>query len=146
VRTFGRFLAVALPAAIAAAIVAAIGARAGTASPAVATTPLPAILDVTTSDLPKTADAAVEIRHGTVAPGGSTIWHSHPSPPFVYVESGSGTWEYKDGRASVTRGAGSAIEEQANVVTRIVNAGTAPLQLVIFQVSKPGDPVLVPAQ
>lgn len=106
--------------------------------------PLPAVLDVTTGDLPKTSPVAVEIRRGAVAPGGATIWHTHPSPPFVYVESGTGTWEYKDGRPSETRSAGQAIEEPANVVTRITNGGSTPLDLVIFQVSKPGDPVLVP--
>lgn len=117
----------------------------GNPLPVVAVTPLPAILDVTTGDLPKTPTVAVEIRQGTLAAGAATIWHTHPSPPFVYVESGTGTWEFKDGRPSQTRGAGQAIEEPANVVTRIVNAGTSRLNLVIFQVSKPGDPVLVPS-
>ena len=116
------------------------------AIPAVAKTPLPAALDVTSGDLPKTATVAVEVRRGAIAPHASTIWHTHPSPPFVYVESGTGTWEFKDGRPSLTRNAGEAIEEPANVVTRIVNAGTGPLNLVIFQVSKPGDPVLMPAK
>jgi quercetin dioxygenase-like cupin family protein/ketosteroid isomerase-like protein len=111
---------------------------------AVVSAPLPAILDVTTGDLPQTSPVAVEIRKGEVAPGGATIWHTHPSPPFVYVESGIGTWEYKDGRPPETRGPGQAIEEPANVVMRITNGGGSPLKLVIFQVSKPGDPVLVP--
>lgn len=115
------------------------------AAPAVAKTPLPAALDVTSGDLPKTPTVAVEVRSGSLAPHAATIWHTHPSPPFVYVESGTGTWEFKDGRPSLTRSAGQAIEEPANVVTRIVNAGTAPLNLVIFQVSKPGDHVLIPA-
>ena len=68
----------------------------------------------------------------------------HPSPIFVYVESGTGRWEYKTGASSETRSAGQAIKEPANVVTRIVNSGTSPLVLVIFQVSRPGAPVLVP--
>jgi len=141
-RSSGGLLVTLALAAVAATIA---GRENGNASPAVLTTPLPAILDVTTSDLPKTPNAAVEIRKGSVAPGGSTIWHTHPSPPFVYVESGTGAWEYKDGRPAETRGAGTAIEEPPNVVTRIVNRGTTPLELVIFQVSRPGDPVLVPA-
>ncbi len=117
----------------------------GTPSPGAVTTPQPGILDVTTSDLPQTSPVAVQIRKGTLAPGQATIWHTHPSPIFVYVESGTGTWEYRDARPSETRSAGQAIEEPANAVTRIVNSGTLRLDLVIFQVSKPGAPVLVPA-
>lgn len=115
-------------------------------APAVAKTPLPAALDVTTADMPRTPTVAVEVRKGTLAPRSTTIWHTHPSPPFVYIESGTGTWEFKDGRPSQTRSTGQAIEEPANVVTRIVNGGTSPLSLVIFQVSKPGDAVLISAK
>jgi quercetin dioxygenase-like cupin family protein len=127
------------------AVALAVLALAGGATPAVLTKPVPPVLDVTTGDLPQISPAAVEIRKGALAPGGTTIWHTHPSPPFVYIEGGSGTWEFKDGRPPETRSAGQAIEEPANVVTRIVNSGRAPLELVIFQVSKPGAPVLVPA-
>ncbi len=133
--------------AVLAAVVPAIVVRAqGNPSPGVATTPVPAVLDVTTGDLPKAATVAVEIRKGAIAPGASTIWHTHPTPPFVYVESGTGRWEYKNGRAPDVRSDGQGIEEPANVVTRIVNTGSTPLTLVIFQVSRPGDPVLVPAK
>lgn len=106
--------------------------------------PLPPVLDVTTNELPKTANAAVEVRKGTIVPDGTTIWHTHPSPTFNYVESGSGTWEFR-GKPSQVRSAGEAIMEPAGVITRVVNHGTTPLNLVIFQVSKPGAPLLVPA-
>jgi quercetin dioxygenase-like cupin family protein len=129
-----------------AAVVLATGQSAHGNAPAVLTTPLPAILDATTAALPKTPTAAVEIRRGALAPGATTLWHTHPSPPFVYVESGTGVWEYRDGRPSETRHAGQAIEEPAGVVTRIANRGGTTLSLVIFQVSKPGDPVLIPAR
>ena len=122
-----------------------IGAQDGRI-PAVAKTPLPAALDVTTSDLPHAQTVAVEIRRGSIAPGGTTIWHTHPAPSFVYVQSGSGKWEFKGGRPPETRSAGQAIEELPNVVTRIVAGKKSALYLVIFQVSKPGDPVLVPAK
>ena len=121
--------------------------RAGSiAAPTPVTTPQPGILDVTTADLPKVVPVAVEIRKGQLASGGATIWHTHPSPIFVYVERGTGAWEYRDGRPAETRVAGQAIEEPAKVVTRIVNSGTSRLDLVVFQVSKPGDPVLLPAK
>ena len=112
--------------------------------PAAVATPQPGILDVVTGDLPNTSPVAVEIRKGRLAPGAATIWHTHPTPIFVYVESGTGRWEYKTGRAPQTRGAGGAVEEPANTVTRIVNAGSSALDLIIFQVSKPGAPVLIP--
>jgi quercetin dioxygenase-like cupin family protein len=121
------------------------GVRAQSSSqPAAVATPQPGILDVVTGDLPKTSPVAVEIRKGKLAVGAATIWHTHPTPIFVYVESGTGRWEYKTGRAPQTRGAGGAIEEPANAVTRIVNSGTSALDLIIFQVSKPGAPVLIP--
>lgn len=114
------------------------------ASAAPVSKPLPPVLDVTTNALPKTPTAAVEIRKGTIAPGGTTIWHTHPSPTYNYVESGTGTWEFR-GASSETRSAGQAIEERAGITTRVVNYGRTPLQLVIFQVSKPGAPLLVPS-
>lgn len=118
----------------------------GIAAPSPVATPQAGILDVTTSDLPQSVPVAVEIRKGEVSSGGATIWHTHPSPIFVYVDRGTGVWEFKDGRPSETRVAGQAIEEPANAVTRIVNSGVSRLELVVFQVSKPGDPVLVPTK
>lgn len=135
-------LALALAAAVV--LLPAVGRTQGAQSKNIVRKPLPAVLDVTTGDLPKTPTAAVEIRKGAVAAGGTTIWHTHPSPSFVYVESGAGTWEFR-GQPPQVRTAGQAIEELPNVVTRIVNHGATPLNLVIFQVSKPGQPVLTPA-
>ena len=120
-----------------------IGAAA--TAPALVKKPLPPILNVTTDQLPKTPVADVQIRPGVVAPGGATIWHTHPSPTFNYVQSGTGTWEYV-GRRPETRGPGQAIVERARAVVRIVNRGLTPLVLVIFQVSKPNEPLLIPAR
>lgn len=117
----------------------------GNAPSNVITKPLQAVLNVTTTELPKTQSAEVQVRSGTLAPGSSTFWHSHPSPPFIFIESGTGTWEYRGDRPPDTRRAGQAIMEPANVVLRLVNRGATPLRIVIFQVSKPGDPVLRPA-
>lgn len=126
-------------------IVISIAIRADGSAPAkVLTKPLPPVLNVTTGELPKTPTAAVQMRAGVLAPETSTFWHTHPSPPFIYVESGTGIWEYK-GRPSETRRAGQAIMEPANVVMRVVNPGSSPLRLIIFQASKPGDPVILPA-
>lgn len=113
-------------------------------APPIVKKPLPPILNVTTDQLPRDARVDVQIRLGVIAPGGATIWHTHPSPTFNYVQSGTGIWEYR-GHGPQTRGPGQAIEEPANAIVRIVNRGTTPLLLVIFQVSKPNAPLLVPS-
>lgn len=110
----------------------------------VRTQPLPAVLDIRSVRIAADATTHVEIRRGTLAPGAVTIWHIHDTPPFVYVVSGTGTWECK-GRAAVTRHAGQAIMEPAGIPMRVVNRGTAPLELVIFQALNPGQPALRPA-
>jgi hypothetical protein len=115
-----------------------------TSPPAAVATPQPGILDVVTGDRRTRRPLPSKSAKADSHPGAATIWHTHPTPIFVYVESGIGRWEYKTGRASETRGAGGAIEEPANAVTRIVNSGTSALDLIIFQVSKPGAPVLIP--
>ena len=104
----------------------------------IVTAPAP-ILNVVTSDLPKTPTADVRVIAVTFAPGGATHWHTHPTPLFVYVQSGTGIWEFRGGRRSEAHHAGEAVMEPVNVVTRIVNRGTTPLNLVVFQASRPGE-------
>jgi quercetin dioxygenase-like cupin family protein len=118
----------------------------GNGPPKVLSGPARSVLTVTTDALPATPTAQVQIRSGSLAPGSSTTWHTHPTPPFVYVVSGTGTWEYRGGRGAQVRTAGEAIMEPANVTTRVVNRASTPLRFVIFQVSKPGEPVIVPAR
>ncbi len=110
-----------------------------------AKTPPGLVLTVTTTDLPKTRSAIVRILQSTFPPGFDSGWHAHPSPPFVYVVSGNPTWEYRDGRKPATRHAGEAMMEPKNVVMRLRNRGTTPMQLVLFQASRPGEPLLHPA-
>lgn len=104
------------------------------------------VLSVTTDALPKTPNAEVRVLTAIIAPGSATIWHTHPTPPFIYVESGTAVWEYKGGRPPETRHAGQAIAEPPNVVMRIVNRGTATVNMVIFQATKPGEPRIVPVR
>jgi quercetin dioxygenase-like cupin family protein len=110
----------------------------GAGAPTPVATAAPPVLDVVTADIPKAPTVAARVITATIAPGESTFWHTHPTPPFVYVESGSATWEYR-GRPSVLRHAGQAIMEPANVVMRITNHGTVPVKLVLFQVSRIGE-------
>jgi quercetin dioxygenase-like cupin family protein len=129
---------------VAAAVLPSLRAGAGSDALTVAA-PATVVLNVTTGALPKTPTAAVQVRSAALAPGSATPWHTHPSPPFVYVVSGSGTWEYR-GAASQAKHAGEAIVEPVNLPMRVVNRGSVPLRLVIFQVSQPGAPTIVPAR
>jgi len=121
----------------------------GTTSPAgapgVVSTPPQMILNETTPDLPKGPNANVRVFVGTLAPGDVTFWHVHASPPIVFIESGTATWEFRDGRPPETRQAGQAILEPANVPVRLANRGTTTVRVVMVSATKPGDPFMRPA-
>lgn len=111
---------------------------------AVSSPPTP-VFSAVPGDLPKTPTAHVRVFVETLDPGAITLWHTHLSPPVVYVESGSATWEFKSGRAPETRTAGQVELESANVVVRLANHGTVPVRVVMFSVTKPDEPSFVPA-
>ena len=87
----------------------------------------PALLTVTTSSIPKSDTQEVRILTATLPPGATSTWHTHPSPPFVYVIEG----------AMIEVNAGRAIAEPTGEVIRAVNRGTVPTKLVIFYVAPP---------
>jgi len=105
----------------------------------------PMILNVITNDMPKTPTARVRVFVGTLDPGDVTFWHVHDAPPTVYVQSGVGTWEFKDGRKAIVGRAGQAVVEPAHVGVRLANHGTTTVRVVMFSVTKPDDPFLRPA-
>jgi quercetin dioxygenase-like cupin family protein len=115
----------------------------GAGSTKAVTAPTP-VLNVITDALPKSPSAEAYVLAVTIPPGGATVWHTHPTPLFVYVQSGTGTWEYRGGRPSETRHAGQAIMEPPNLVGRIANHGTTAVFIVAFQVTKPGEPRIHP--
>jgi quercetin dioxygenase-like cupin family protein len=105
-------------------------------------TPAPsAVLSVTTSALPKTDTHEVRIYAATLAPGAASAWHTHPSPPFVYVIEGALVLE-SEGRPPMEVKAGQAIAEPTGEVIRAVNRGTVPTKVVIFYVGAPRMPFL----
>jgi quercetin dioxygenase-like cupin family protein len=106
----------------------------------------PMILNVVTNDMPKTPTARVRVFVGTLDPGDVTFWHVHDAPPIVYVQSGVGTWEFKDGRKAIVGRAGQAVVEPAHVGVRLANRGTTTVRVVMFSVTKPDDPFLRPAR
>jgi quercetin dioxygenase-like cupin family protein len=117
----------------------------GAASTAVVSQPPQMILNAVTQDLPKTPSARVRVFVGTLAPRDVTFWHLHDSPPIVYVEHGTGTWEFKGGRPSETRHAGQAIVEPAHVAVRLANHGTTTVSVVMVTATEPDEPFMRPA-
>jgi len=104
------------------------------------------IFSATTGDFPKSSTANVHVYTGSLQPGDSTFWHVHSSPPIVYVESGTGTWEYRNGRQSDARSAGHVMLEPANVAVRLANHGTTVVRVIMVSITKPGDPFFRPAR
>jgi quercetin dioxygenase-like cupin family protein len=86
----------------------------------------------------------VRVRTSTIQPGAIGQWHTHPTPPIVYVVEGTLSVERKDGEP-VHPQAGQAVIEPINTVIRATNKGQTPVKLVIFQVSPPEVPESHPA-
>jgi quercetin dioxygenase-like cupin family protein len=68
----------------------------------------------------------------SVAPGGSSGWHSHPGPVLITVKSGTATWYNSDDPECKARiyPAGSAFVEPANTPHYVGNDGQADLELL----------------
>jgi len=47
------------------------------------------VLTVITTSIPKSDTREVRILTATLPPGATSTWHTHPSPPFVYVIEGA---------------------------------------------------------
>jgi quercetin dioxygenase-like cupin family protein len=94
--------------------------------------------------LPTKEQLEVRVRTSTIQPGAVGQWHTHPTPPIVYVVEGTLSVERKDGETVHTQ-AGQAAIEPVNTVIRATNKGQTPVKLVIFQVSPPEVPESHPA-
>ncbi len=89
--------------------------------------------------LPTKEQLEVRVRTSTIQPGAVGQWHTHPTPPIVYVMEGTLSVERKEGETVHTQ-AGQAVIEPVNTVIRATNKGQTPVKLVIFQVSPPEVP------
>ena len=107
--------------------------------------PEPPVLKQTTSEFPKGDVLEARILTATLAPGTKSPWHTHAAPVGVYVMEGSFTLEI-DGGKSVVKNAGEALLEPINVKVRAANNGAVATKVVIFQVSNPAEPFLVPTK
>src|SRR5438552_13565957 len=84
--------------------------------------PDPPVLRESSRDFPKDDQLEARVLTATVQPGATSPWHTHPAPVAVYVIEGTITLEF-DGREPVTKKAGEALLEPANVKVRAANHG-----------------------
>jgi quercetin dioxygenase-like cupin family protein len=102
------------------------------------------VLKQIVNTLPKADELEVRVRTSTIQPGAVGEWHTHATPPIVYVLEGTLSVEVKDKETTHTK-AGEAAVEPINTVIRATNKGQTPVKLVIFQVSPPDVPFSHPA-
>ncbi len=86
----------------------------------------------------------IQVLTAEIAPGQSTVFHTHRHPVTVYMLQGTFTLEM-EGRAPVALGPGQAMVEPAGVrMTGFNRSADVPIRLVIFYVAEPGTPFLDP--
>jgi len=94
--------------------------------------------------MPRGATQEVQVLTATIAPGQSTVFHTHAFPVTVYVLEGTFTLELQ-GRETMVVRAGQAMIEPPNVpMTGHNRSATETARVVIFFVADPGTPFLHP--
>jgi quercetin dioxygenase-like cupin family protein len=98
--------------------------------------------NVSEGTIPLQFGADVAMAQITVAPGGSSGWHSHPGGAIIVVKQGSLTVYGSTGNKceTTTYGAGQAFIERPGELDNVLNNGTVPYVLfVTFPRVPPGD-------
>jgi len=96
--------------------------------------------------MPKGERQEVQVLTATIAPGQSTVFHTHSFPVTVYMLEGAFTLEM-EGREPITVRAGQSMVEPPRVrMTGFNRSSTETIRLVIFYVAEPGTPFLHPIQ
>ena len=94
--------------------------------------------------MPRGERQEIQVLTATIAPGQSTVFHTHFFPVTVYMLEGTFTLEV-EGQKSVTVRAGQSLVEPPNVrMTGFNRSATEAIRLVIFYVAEPGTPFLNP--
>ena len=94
--------------------------------------------------MPRGATQEVQVLTATIAPGQSTVFHTHAFPVTVYVLEGTFTLELQ-GRETMVVRAGQAMVEPPHVpMTGHNRSTTETTRVVIFFVADPGTPFLHP--
>lgn len=119
-----------------------------TVAPAFAQTPAPArpdlVLRETVRGMPRGDAQEIQVMTATIAPGQSTVFHTHAFPVTVYVLEGTFTLELEGRETAVVR-AGQAMVEPPHVrMTGHNRSATEPTRVVIVFVADPGTPFLHP--
>ncbi len=100
------------------------------------------ILRETVRGMPTGEQQEIQVLTANIAPGQSTVFHSHRFPVTVYMLEGAFTLEM-EGREPVTVKAGQSLVEPPNVrMTGYNRSVTEPIRLVIFYAGDPGTPFL----
>jgi quercetin dioxygenase-like cupin family protein len=97
--------------------------------------------DINNFEIKTKGSSDVYVVFNTIAPGGSTGWHSHPGPSIISVKSGTAT-EYHSDDPTTPRvhTAGTCFVDAGDHAHIVRNEGTTPLELVAFQVLPAGAP------
>lgn len=96
--------------------------------------------------MPKGERQEVQVLTATIAPGQSTVFHTHSFPVTVYMLEGAFTLEM-EGREPITVRAGQSMVEPPSVrMTGFNRSSMETIRLVIFYVAEPGTPFLHPIQ
>jgi quercetin dioxygenase-like cupin family protein len=102
------------------------------------------VLRETVEGMPRGARQEVQVLTASIAPGQSTVFHTHRFPVTVYMLEGTFTLEM-EGRAPISLRAGQSFVEPPNVrMTGHNRSASEPIRLVIFYVGDPGTPFLDP--
>ena len=104
------------------------------------------VLRETVEGMPGGEPQDVQVLTAAIAPGQSTVFHTHRFPVIVYVIEGAFTLDM-EGRETVTVQAGGAMVEPSNVrMTGHNRSARETTRVVIMYVAKPGTPFLDPIQ
>lgn len=102
------------------------------------------ILRETIAGMPRGDRQEVQVLTATLAPGQSTVFHTHAFPVTVLVLEGTFTLDLQ-GREQVVVTAGRSMIEPPNVpMTGHNRSATESTRVVIFYVADPGTPFLHP--
>ncbi len=102
------------------------------------------LLRESVTGMPRGTTQEVQVLTATIAPGQSTVFHTHAFPVTVYVLEGTFTLELQ-GRETMVVRAGQAMIEPPNVpMTGHNRSATERARVVIFFVADPGTPFLHP--
>jgi mannose-6-phosphate isomerase-like protein (cupin superfamily) len=81
-------------------------------------------------------------QQGTLQPGGTTGWHSHPGPAFVAFAQGEGTYYHDEGTScpSMTVTAGTGFSQMPTETHVLKNLGSVPIVVYTLYVLPHGTP------